>query len=55
MNVTQQAAPPLPAELEGLMRQLKIPYARALAPELIATAKSQRWEPVEVIEALFIE
>src|SRR3546814_17678670 len=37
------------------MRQLKMPYARALAPELIATAKSQRWEPVEVIKALFVE
>ena len=30
------------------MRQLKMPYARALAPELIATAKAQRWDPVEV-------
>ncbi|WP_375432474.1 ATP-binding protein [uncultured Friedmanniella sp.] len=37
------------------MRQLKMPYARALAPELIATAKAQRWEPVEVIKALFVE
>ena len=49
------AAPALPAEVEQLMRQLKMPYARALAPELIATAKAQRWEPVEVIKALFAE
>ena len=55
MSVTQQAAPALPAELEAVMRQLKMPHARALAPELIATAKSQRWEPVEVIKALFVE
>ncbi|MFJ6281282.1 ATP-binding protein [Arthrobacter subterraneus] len=48
-------APPLPADLEALMRQLKMPHARALAPELIATAKAQRWEPVEVIKALFTE
>jgi len=34
----------LPVEVEQLMRQLKMPYARALAPELMATAKAQRWE-----------
>ena len=55
MSVTATAAPALPAELEALMRQLKMPYARALAPELIATARAQRWEPVEVIKALFVE
>jgi hypothetical protein len=32
----------LPAEVEQLMRQLKMPYARALAPQLMATAKAQR-------------
>jgi len=55
MSVTATAAPALPAELEALMRQLKMPHARALAPELIATAKAQRWEPVEIIKALFVE
>jgi DNA replication protein DnaC len=55
MSIPQQAAAALPAELEALMRKLKMPYARALAPELIATAKSQRWEPAEVIKALFLE
>jgi len=45
----------LPAEVEQLMRQLKMPYARALAPELMATAKAQRWEPVEVVKALLVE
>ncbi|MDY7544402.1 ATP-binding protein [Cryobacterium sp. 10I1] len=55
MSVTQAAAPALPADLEALMRQLKMPYARALAPELIATARAQRWEPVEIIKALFVE
>ena len=49
------AAPVLPVEVEQLMRQLKMPYARALAPELIATAKAQRWDPAEVIKALFVE
>ena len=55
MSVTATAAPALPAELEALMRQLKMPYARALAPELIVTARAQRWEPVEIIKALFVE
>lgn len=54
MNATT-TAPALPAELERLMRQLKMPHARTIAPELIATAKSQRWEPTEVIKALFTE
>jgi DNA replication protein DnaC len=55
MSVTANTAPALPAELEAMMRQLKMPYARALAPELIATAKAQRWDPAEVIKALFVE
>ena len=45
----------LPVEVEQLMRQLKMPYARALAPELLATARAQRWEPVEVVKALLVE
>ena len=49
------AASALPVEVEQLMRQLKMPYARALGPELIATAKAQSWDPVEVIKALFVE
>jgi DNA replication protein DnaC len=49
------SAPALPVEVEQLMRQLKMPYARALAPELLATAKAQRWEPVEVVKALLVE
>jgi len=55
MSPVQATAPALPAELEALMRSLKMPYARALAPELIVTAKAQRWDPAEVIKALFVE
>ncbi|WP_442781230.1 ATP-binding protein [Arthrobacter sp. MMS18-M83] len=55
VNTTNTAAPPLPADLEALMRSLKMPHARALAPDLIATARAQRWEPAEVIKALFTE
>ncbi len=53
VTTTNTTAPALPAGLEALMRQLKMPHARALAPELIATARAQRWEPAEVIKALF--
>ena len=53
--MTAGSAPALPAEVEQLMRQLKMPYARALAPELFATAKAQRWEPVEIVKALLVE
>ncbi len=55
VTTTNTTAPALPADLEALMRQLKMPHARALAPELIATARAQRWEPAEVIKALFTE
>ena len=55
MNPINTTAPALPADLEAMMRSLKMPHARALAPELIATARAQRWEPVEVIKALFTE
>lgn len=55
VTTTNTAAPPLPADLEALMRSLKMPHARALAPDLIATARAQRWEPVEIIKALFTE
>jgi hypothetical protein len=49
------AAPGLPADLEALMRSLKMPHARALGPELIAAARGQRWVPADVIKALFTE
>ncbi|RPF25605.1 ATP-binding protein [Georgenia muralis] len=49
------SAPPLPADLETLLRRLRLPHIRHQAPEIIATAKAQRWEPVEVLRALFAE
>jgi DNA replication protein DnaC len=49
------AAPPLPADLEALLRRLRLPHIRRHAPEVIATAKAQRWEPAEVLRALLAE
>jgi len=45
----QNPAPALTPELERLLRQLKMLHARALAPELLATAKAQRWEPTAAL------
>jgi DNA replication protein DnaC len=52
---TIASAPPLPAELEDLLRKLRLPHIRRHAPEVVATAKAQRWEPAEVLKALFAE
>jgi DNA replication protein DnaC len=47
--------PPLPDELEALLRRLRLPYVRKAAPEVIATAASQRWEHTEVLRVLLAE
>jgi ribonuclease D len=39
MTVKTPAAPPLPAELDTLLRRLRMPYVRKAAPEVIATAR----------------
>ena len=45
----------LPADVEALLRRLRLPHIRRHAPDVIATAKAQRWEPVEVLRALLVE
>jgi DNA replication protein DnaC len=55
MTVTTPVAPPLPAELDQLLRRLRMPYVRKAGPEVIATAASQRWEPAEVLRVLLAE
>jgi DNA replication protein DnaC len=51
--VSAPGAPALPEDLEALLRRLRLPHIRAAAPEVIATARAQRWEPAEVLKALF--
>jgi DNA replication protein DnaC len=46
------APPTLPADLDALLRRLRLPYVRRQAPEVIATAKAQRWDPAEVLKVL---
>jgi DNA replication protein DnaC len=47
--------PTLPAEVERLLHRLRLPYLRKAAPEVCATARSQRWEPAEVLRVLLLE
>lgn len=53
--ITKASAPPLPPELMALTNRMKLPYLRAAAPDVIATAKAQRWEPAEVLRVLLEE
>ena len=43
---------PLPADLVQALRRLKIGTVRRLAPEVLHTAKVQRWTPEEVLRTL---
>ena len=45
-------APNLPADLTAGLRRLKLATMRQLAPELLLTAKTQRWAPEEVLRTL---
>ena len=54
MNTATSAAQ-LPSDLEALMRSLRLPHARAIAADVLATARAQRWDPTEVIKALLVE
>ncbi len=49
----QQVCPP--ADLEALLRRLRLPHVRRHAPDVLATAKAQRWEPAEVLRVLLGE
>ncbi|WP_432190615.1 IS21-like element helper ATPase IstB [Streptomyces sp. Tue6028] len=49
------AAPSIPAELEAVLRRMRFPYLRNAAPDILATARSQRWDPAEVVRVLLEE
>ena len=44
--------PTLPADLEDGLRRLKLAAMRRLSPELLLTAKTQRWAPEEFLRTL---
>ena len=55
MVVTTPPAPPLPEELSTLLRRMRLPYLRTAAPEVLATARAQRWDPAETLRVLLAE
>jgi DNA replication protein DnaC len=46
------APPPLAADLNAGLRRLKLAAIRRLAPELLVTARTQRWDPEEFLRTL---
>lgn len=52
MTAAVPAPPPIDAGLEALLRRMRLPHMRAIAAEVLATAKAQRWDPAEVLRTL---
>jgi DNA replication protein DnaC len=50
--MTAPAAPALAADLDAGLRRLKLATMRRLAPDLLLTAKTQRWNPEEFLRTL---
>jgi DNA replication protein DnaC len=48
-------APDLPKELVAVLKRMRLPYLRDAAPEVLATARAQRWDPAEVLRVLITE
>jgi DNA replication protein DnaC len=42
-------------EVVELLKALRLPHMRRHAPDVLATAKAQRWEPAEAVRALLAE
>ena len=49
------SAPPLDADLLAALSRMRLPYLRTAAPEVLATARAQRWDPAEVLKVLLTE
>ena len=52
---TTSTAPDLPEELLAVLKRMRLPYLRHAAPEVLATARAQRWDPAEVLRVLISE
>ena len=55
MTTRTPTPPPLDDALETLLRRMRLPHIRRAAPEVLATAKAQRWDPAEVLRVLLTE
>lgn len=47
--ISDTSPPALPDALETALRRMRLPYLRNAAPEILATARAQRWDPAEVV------
>ncbi|WP_280116902.1 IS21-like element helper ATPase IstB [Micromonospora echinofusca] len=45
----------MPEDLEQILRRMRLPYLRKAAPDVLATARAQRWDPAEVLRVLLNE
>jgi DNA replication protein DnaC len=54
-RVNSPRPPMLPEELDKICRRMRLPYLRKAAPDVLATARAQRWDPAEVMRVLFNE
>lgn len=52
---TSTTAPDLPGELLAVLKRMRLSYLRDAAPEVLATARAQRWDPTEVLCVLITE
>lgn len=50
--MTATTPPPLLADLNEGLKRLKMAAVRRLEPELLVTAKTQRWQPEEFLRSL---
>jgi DNA replication protein DnaC len=50
--MTAASAPPLAPDLAAGLRRLKLAAMRQLAPDLLLTARTQRWAPEELLRTL---
>jgi DNA replication protein DnaC len=53
--VSAPAAPAIGAELDQILRRMRLPNLRKAAPDVLATARAQRWDPAEVLRVLLNE
>lgn len=51
--ITDTTAPALPEALDAALRRMRLPYLRQAAPDVLATARAQRWDLAEVVRVLF--
>jgi len=54
-RTSTSTAPALPDELLAVLKRMRLPYLRDAAPDVLATARAQRWDPAEVLRVLITE